>query len=348
MQRIGDSTSTANGAGEFTQGQPGTGVDATIIAVPWLNTVQRELINVLVAAGIALNPADDAQVLKAIKALQEAASTWSKLSGKPTTISGFGITDAYTRTETAVAIERAVAALVGASPEALDTLKELADALGNDPHFATTVTNALASKAAKATSLVGYGILDAYTRTQVDALLQGFDSWGLQPIGVPIGLLLDGATQAPPLNKSYRYITLTASDSYNTGVLTSEVVSGSFPLVTASAVINLPGSPLHGRAINLINTEQRVLRATVVAGELLQDALQNITGESSSFAMGNTSPAAASGAFKTNSRGGVPTGIAGGGAWGSVSVDFDASRVTRTASETRAKSIGVTYFLRIK
>ncbi|WP_081085160.1 hypothetical protein [Burkholderia territorii] len=41
-----------------------------------------------------------------------------------------------------------LAALVGQSPASLDTLKELADALGNDPNFATTVLNALALKAA--------------------------------------------------------------------------------------------------------------------------------------------------------------------------------------------------------
>ncbi|AOJ59212.1 hypothetical protein AQ477_21825 [Burkholderia thailandensis] len=40
-----------------------------------------------------------------------------------------------------------IAALVGQSPETLNTLKELADALGNDPNFATTVTNQLALKA---------------------------------------------------------------------------------------------------------------------------------------------------------------------------------------------------------
>ncbi|ECA5183602.1 phage tail protein, partial [Salmonella enterica subsp. enterica serovar Newport] len=39
-----------------------------------------------------------------------------------------------------------IAALVGSVPETLDTLKELADALGNDPNFATTMTNALAGK----------------------------------------------------------------------------------------------------------------------------------------------------------------------------------------------------------
>ena len=39
-----------------------------------------------------------------------------------------------------------ISALVGSSPEALDTLNELAAALGNDPNFATTMTNALAGK----------------------------------------------------------------------------------------------------------------------------------------------------------------------------------------------------------
>ncbi|EBQ5331012.1 phage tail protein [Salmonella enterica] len=39
-----------------------------------------------------------------------------------------------------------ISALVGSVPETLDTLKELADALGNDPNFATTMTNALAGK----------------------------------------------------------------------------------------------------------------------------------------------------------------------------------------------------------
>lgn len=40
-----------------------------------------------------------------------------------------------------------IAELVGSSPAALDTLNELATALGNDPNFATTITNALAGKA---------------------------------------------------------------------------------------------------------------------------------------------------------------------------------------------------------
>ncbi|HGP4142577.1 TPA: phage tail protein [Enterobacter roggenkampii] len=43
-------------------------------------------------------------------------------------------------------VKSAIAALVASSPDALDTLNELAAALENDPNFATTVTNALAGK----------------------------------------------------------------------------------------------------------------------------------------------------------------------------------------------------------
>ncbi|WP_407308540.1 hypothetical protein [Desulfosporosinus sp. SB140] len=44
-----------------------------------------------------------------------------------------------------------IAALVAAAPGALDTLKELSDALGDDPNFATTMTNLIASKADQTT-----------------------------------------------------------------------------------------------------------------------------------------------------------------------------------------------------
>ena len=89
----------------------------------------------------------------------------------PTTLAGNGITDAFTKPETTTAIQQAIAGLVSSSPEALDTLKELADALGNDPNFATTMTNAIAKKADKATTLGGYGINDSYTKDEVNRLI---------------------------------------------------------------------------------------------------------------------------------------------------------------------------------
>ena len=50
-------------------------------------------------------------------------------------------------------MQTAVAALVDAAPGALDTLNELAAALGDDPNFATTVTNGLTAKMDKASNL---------------------------------------------------------------------------------------------------------------------------------------------------------------------------------------------------
>lgn len=58
-------------------------------------------------------------------------------------------------------VQTAIAALVDSAPGTLDTLKELAAALGNDPNFATTVLNKLGTKAEKGTKLSDYGILDA-------------------------------------------------------------------------------------------------------------------------------------------------------------------------------------------
>lgn len=50
-----------------------------------------------------------------------------------------------------------LAELVGSAPETLDTLHELAEALGQDPNFATTITNTLAQKTNKFTKAIGDG-----------------------------------------------------------------------------------------------------------------------------------------------------------------------------------------------
>lgn len=174
----------------------------------------------------------------------------------------------------------------------------------------------------------------------VDILDLLTDPWSFQPIGVPIPVLTNLGSLAPPTNKLYRYIKLTAGDSYNSGVVTGEVVTGTGALIGSTGVISLAGSPINGATVRLINTESRVLRASTVAGEALQDAIQNIVGfGGSSVSYGY------SGAFYGGAgRGGV-------GAGGSTLQDamFDASRVVRTSTtETRVKSQGVTYYMRIK
>lgn len=61
-------------------------------------------------------------------------------------------------------VDAAISAVVNASPAALDTLKELADALGNDPNFATTVATQLGNK-------LDASAITIMTNADIDAIL---------------------------------------------------------------------------------------------------------------------------------------------------------------------------------
>lgn len=74
------------------------------------------------------------------------------LTGTPTTPTAPKGTNNTQIANTAF-VMAAIAALVDSSPDALNTLNELAAALGNDPNFATTMTNALAGKQPKDATL---------------------------------------------------------------------------------------------------------------------------------------------------------------------------------------------------
>ncbi|HAX1805466.1 TPA: phage tail protein, partial [Escherichia coli] len=75
-----------------------------------------------------------------------------ELTGTPTTPTAPQGTNSTQIASTAF-VMAAIAALVDSSPDALNTLNELAAALGNDPNFATTMTNALAGKQPKDATL---------------------------------------------------------------------------------------------------------------------------------------------------------------------------------------------------
>lgn len=79
-------------------------------------------------------------------------------ANKTTTLSGYGITDAYTKPQ----VDQKVSDLVNSAPETLATLNELAKALGDDPNFATTVATQIGKKANSS---------DVYTKSETDDLL---------------------------------------------------------------------------------------------------------------------------------------------------------------------------------
>lgn len=78
----------------------------------------------------------------------------------PTATAGTNTTQIATTEFVTAAVAAAITALVDSSPAALDTLKELATALGNDANFSTTITNALAAKAAKTNDTITVATAD--------------------------------------------------------------------------------------------------------------------------------------------------------------------------------------------
>lgn len=133
---------------------------ATQVNEKWFNHVQESLVRTIEAAGLDLSEADYDQFTNAILSL---------LSGKVTQGGGAGQIAGVVKIGAAAGsklkadvdgvdfgnlafegwVSAQIADLVNSSPAALDTLKELAEALGDDPTFAVTMTNALAGKERK-------------------------------------------------------------------------------------------------------------------------------------------------------------------------------------------------------
>ena len=126
MQRVSWWTEVVGAFGRFRYGTVTGGVPPTPIKAEWLNMVQEELVNFILAYLPELDATDNMQLLKAIQAFGAAYPL------KATTLAGYGILDAYTKPE--------------------------ADWL-------------LLKKANNAITLAGYGIGDAYTKAVIDAAL---------------------------------------------------------------------------------------------------------------------------------------------------------------------------------
>jgi hypothetical protein len=175
-----------------------------------------------------------------------------------------------------------------------------------------------------------------------------------QYLGTPVGgtialpTHLSGIVEPPKNNASFRYILLTAGESgtgeYNETILTSETVSGSAPLLVATAVINLAASPINGLTVNLLNSEGRFIKPGISSGTVANDQMQKITG-----GVVSANPpfrnAVYSGAFIQNGVGFRYVGNDSGGS--NLGFDSSFSPDARTGTFTDVKNIQNTYYMRI-
>jgi len=167
-------------------------VDAaeTADAVPWSGITGKPT---------SFTPSSHSHSIAQVTGLQtalnaKAALASPALTGSPTAPTATAGTNT-TQIATTAFVAAAIGALIDAAPGAMDTLNELAAALGDDPNFATTVTNALAGKLSaasnlsdlpnKATSRSNLGLGSMATQASSNVAITG---------GSINGITLDGGT----------------------------------------------------------------------------------------------------------------------------------------------------------
>ncbi|EJE8380857.1 phage tail protein [Escherichia coli] len=223
-----------------------------------------------------------------------------------------------TQIATTAFVKSAIAAMVGSAPEALDTLNELAAALGNDPNFATTMLNALAGKQPLDNTLTNLSGKD------VAGLLTylGLGEGSALPVGVPV----PWPSATPP----------TGWLKCNGAAFSAEEYPELAKAYPTNKLPDLRGEFIRGWDDGRgIDTNRSLLASQ-------GDAIRNIIGALVDVRF-NTYPSD-SGVFTTSVIGDASSDSIKGGY--AKRVTFDASRVVPTANENRPRNIAFNYIVR--
>ncbi|EPR0093274.1 phage tail protein [Escherichia coli] len=223
-----------------------------------------------------------------------------------------------TQIATTAFVKSAIAGMVGSAPAALDTLNELAAALGNDPNFATTMLNALAGKQPLDNTLTNLSGKD------VAGLLTylGLGEGSALPVGVPV----PWPSATPP----------TGWLKCNGAAFSAEEYPELAKAYPTNKLPDLRGEFIRGWDDGRgIDTNRSLLSSQ-------GDAIRNIIGALVDVRF-NTYPSD-SGVFTTSVIGDASSDSIKGGY--AKRVTFDASRVVPTANENRPRNIAFNYIVR--
>ena len=159
--------------------------DGTIIDATLLNEIVANLRAIATALGTAPSADDDHTLRTAIETYvasqidAKAPLISPEFTGTPTAPTASAGTNT-TQLATTAFVAAAIAALLNSAPGALDTLDELAAALGDDANFAATVTNALAGKQPLNANLTSIAALT--TTSYGRSLLEAADAAALRTL----------------------------------------------------------------------------------------------------------------------------------------------------------------------
>ena len=224
-----------------------------------------------------------------------------------------------TQVATTAFVQAALTALINGAPATLDTLKEIAAAINNDPNFSTTINNALAGKQPLDNTLTNLSGKD------VAGLLAylGLGEGSALPVGVPV----PWPSATPP----------TGWLKCNGAAFSAE----EYPeLAKVYPTNKLPD--LRGEFIRGWDDERGVDSGRTLLSSQ-GDAIRNITGNVGVYSDGLLTYA--SGVFSLGpSSSNKQNPVAGTGA--NAYATFDASKVVPTANENRPRNIAFNYIVR--
>lgn len=278
--------------------------------------------------------ASTAFVQAVVTALNNALALKAPLASPALTGTPTAPTAAQTVNNTQVAttafVKSAIAALVASSPAALDTLNELAEALGNDPNFATTMTNALAGKQPldnTLTNLSGKDVAGLLTYLGLGA--------GAPPIGVPF-FWPSSAMPNTVMPEWADMVFLKFNDS-----TFSPTTYPKLALVWPG--LKLPD--LRGEFLRVWDDGRGIDNGRTLLSPQ-GDAIQNVTGYLVDLYTGVNTDAL--GVFSRSVVQGNLAPPAPGGTVSTSTFNFDLSRVARTSTESRPRNIAFNFLVRAK
>ena len=204
-------------------------------------------------------------------------------------------------------VRNEIASVINSAPEALDTLYELANALGNDTNFATTITNSLSNKASLSGAVftgsvtIPSGFIDATTLsvTGVPVSVSGHSHSSSDIIGLTstiestldtslvggtgIVLSFDQNTQTLSINASNTGLSLSSTDSLPEGssnlYFTNSRASGASPVQSVAGktgVITLSASDVGlGNVDNTSDTNKPISLAVQSGLDLKADVVHS-------------------------------------------------------------------------
>lgn len=189
----------------------------------------RTLINGNAANLTALATANKTSLVAAINELVSASAAKAAINDATTTT-----TSTWSSSKVNTSINGAVSALVAAAPGTLDTLNELAVALGNDPAFATTITAALGNRVRVDASQGLTTAQQSQARSNIGAGTSNV------VIGTSAGQAADGAATATALAgkaaTSHTHTAANISDSTATGRSLVTAASAAAAMTTLGAI----------------------------------------------------------------------------------------------------------------